>query len=97
MPEKLFQNELREVMELCDSLMENYEMISLRKALMKYQGLSRDKADEIIRYVAEQGFSYCLDPIIETTMVGGETVREAPSYDVCFWGPDQLKSRLRCC
>jgi hypothetical protein len=92
----MYEKEIHEVMDLCDELMADYTMISLRKALVRYQGISQEKADEIIRWVAEKGFSYCLDPIITTSMVGGEMETIAPSYDVCFWGPDQLKSRLRC-
>lgn len=87
---------LEKVMELCDSLMEDYTMISLRKALEKYQGLSSEKTDEIIRWVAARGFSYCLDPIISHAAVGIDGII-SPTNDVCFWGPDQLKSRLYCC
>lgn len=93
---KEIKEKLEIVMELCDSLMEGYKMISLRKALEYYQGLSRERTDEIIRYVADRGFSYCVDPIIPVHAVGMDT-KEFPNYEVCFWGPDQLKSRLYCC
>jgi hypothetical protein len=88
---------VEKVMAVCDSLMENYTFVSLRNALQVRLGYSRDDTDEIIRWVADKGFSYCVDPIITTSFVGGEDREIAPSYDVCFWGPDQLRSRLSCC
>lgn len=78
---------IKQVMVHCDTLMANYEMVSLRGALYTL-GYNEAEANQIIRYVASKGFHYCVDPMI------GE-VGSKPSYNVCHWGPDQLKSRLQ--
>lgn len=76
----------------CDLLMNGYRPVSLRDALRDL-GFHGEDRDEVIYWVAERGFEYCLDPLIACK---GPDGYESPNYEVCFWGPDQLKSRLDC-
>ena len=50
--------------------------------------------EEILYVCASNGFSYCLDRTIASH--GPDGPREFPPQDVCFWGADQLRSRLDC-
>jgi hypothetical protein len=81
----------------CDLKMENYEMVSMRGALYEL-GYTEDDAQQVIEYVASRGFDYCLDPTIgSNSHFTNETKQlQYPTADVCYWGPDQLKSRLNC-
>lgn len=94
----LTQDQINESIEQvkvhCDLLMPNYEMVSLRSALYTL-GYTESDADQIIRYCAEKGFCYCIDPIIATKSYP-DFKPEFPQASVCYWGPDQLKSRLWC-
>lgn len=85
----------------CDLLMENYESVSMRGALYTL-GFTTEEADEVIRYCSERGFKYCLDPMIAATHFDPNNPRavnnmitDRPSAQACYWGPDQLKSRLQ--
>jgi hypothetical protein len=86
------KDQIREAVEQmkvqCDLKMANYEMVSARSALheLGYQG---EDTEEVLKALFESGFTYCLDPWYHR---GSEVV----SADVCYWGPDQLKSRLDC-
>jgi hypothetical protein len=46
---------------------------------------------DILEVCAANGFGYCLD---ETIPCG--TDHELPDRNVCYWGCDQLRSRLDC-
>ena len=86
---------IEQVKTHCDGLQEDYTPVSMRSALYDL-GYEAD-ADQIIRYVASAGFDYCLDPMITSErwdMQYEKLVKVRPSEDVCYWGPDQLKSRL---
>jgi hypothetical protein len=61
--------------------------ISLRGVLYTL-GYDSYQAECVIRFVAAQGFNYCVDPWI--TNPSGER----PPEFTCYWGPDQLRSRL---
>jgi hypothetical protein len=53
----------------------------------------------ILTACKEGGFSYCLDHTIEATSWDGNKdgmVTEHPPRNACYWGPDQLRSRLDC-
>jgi len=77
----------------CDLAMSDYRAVSARSVLIEL-GYS-DDADEIIEAIAEAGFSYCLDSHVKCS--SGHDASEAyPEQSVCYWGPDQLKSRLEC-
>lgn len=65
-------------------------MYSVRGILTMQLGYTPEQADEIIRYIADAGFSYCLDPIVPSKEWG------RPDIDVCHWNPDQLYSRICC-
>lgn len=69
----------------CKMMMEQgeYEAVSARGVLYTL-GFEAD-ADEILAFIASRGFDYCLDP-----MFG-----DHPSRFACYWGPDQLESRLQ--
>ena len=91
---------IKQVKVQCDLLMATYEPVSMRGALYSL-GYSEDDADTVIRYVADHGFDYCLDPMIAATHYDPNNsqaidgmVTDRPSRDACHWGPDQLKSRL---
>lgn len=79
----------------CDILQERYEPVSLRSALNSL-GYESEDTQQVIEYVASRGFTYCLDHTIKCSSGVGDTPDEYPSSDVCYWGPDQLKSRLWC-
>ena len=68
-----------------------YCSASLRD-LMKLQGYAPREQDALIRYVAEKGFNYCVDPIIKQKDEKGQMIR--PPEFACVWGIDQLRSRL---
>ena len=67
-----------------------YEFLSVRGVLYTL-GFDAELADEVVYTIAERGFSYCLDPLIANPRTG-----ERPTADVCYWGVDQLHSRLGC-
>jgi len=72
-----------------------YPMVSVR-SLAEKLGLA-DRIDEILAACAMGGFDYCLDHTIQPANAHGVTgTREFPSRNVCYWGPDQLRSRLDC-
>lgn len=71
----------------------NYDMFSMRSVLSKL-GYHGEDADDVIRKVAKRGFNYCLDPLIPSK--GPEGEKERPSMQVCYFGQDQLLSRLQC-
>lgn len=68
---------------------DNYNPISMRGVLYSL-GYGTDETDEVIRNVASRGFQYCLDSTIP------HKDGERPGSFACYWGPDQLKSRLDC-
>ena len=86
---------IAQVIVHCDLLMETYEPVSMRGALNTL-GFSPSEVEEILTVCAEAGFDYCLDPSIAGTHYDGNTmVTTYPGPDACYWGPDQLKSRLQ--
>ena len=86
---------INQVMADCDLQKENgtYEMVSLRGVLTKL-GYTQDQTVDVIFYVAEKGFDYCLDNIVSHKDIDSGEV-SFPGQQHCYWGPDQLKSRLR--
>jgi hypothetical protein len=53
--------------------------------------------DSILEACVDGGFTYCLDHTVEATSYGGgEAHTGRPPWTACFWGPDQLRSRLDC-
>lgn len=71
----------------CDLAMQNYDMVSAR-SVFNQLGYDDDDVQQILETLADGGFSYCLDYRIPTKD------GEYPMQSVCYWGPDQLKSRL---
>lgn len=69
-------------------------MYSVRGILTTQLGYTSEEADEVIRYMASEGFAYCLDHTIAVRDEQGRT--EYPTRDVCHWNPDQLHSRVCC-
>jgi hypothetical protein len=71
-----------------------YEFLSARRCLREL-GYEGPDAEEILRWIADRGFSYCLDPKIPHARPdeGGTSY---PPATACEWGADQLESRLRC-
>jgi hypothetical protein len=93
--EDWIKDAIRQMIVHCDLKMEQgYEPLSARSALYEL-GFTSTQALQVLEAIAAGGFDYCLDPSI--TMTGHhEAQGEKPSYEVCYWGPDQLKSRLLC-
>lgn len=86
---------IRKVVELTVELeADGYQPVSARSALRKL-GYDREQQDSVILFIADGGFDYCLDPTIPMTG-HHEAAGETPHPDVCYWGPDQLRSRLFC-
>lgn len=79
---------IEQVRAHCDLLMGNYESVSMRGALYVL-GFQEHEADQVIAHCAAHGFDYCLDPGTAHSRSG----TRPPAY-ACYWGPDQLKSRL---
>lgn len=85
---------VHQMMVHCEILQADYTPVSARSALRDL-GYGDEDRLEVLQFIAEGGFDYCLDPSIP--MTGHHEARgERPDYAVCFWGPDQLKSRLDC-
>jgi len=93
----LTTDQIREAVEQmkshCDLLMGNYEMVSARSALYTL-GYNQEDAEQVLQTLYEGGFTYCLDPDYHRSPRTDDQGRI--SSDVCYWGPDQLKSRLDC-
>jgi len=86
---------ITKVKALCDEhYADGYRAISMRSGLVE-AGYSGEQIAPVLEYVASHGFEYCLDHTIECSS-GTEKPRSRPDQDVCWWGPDQLKSRLDC-
>lgn len=75
----------------CELKQQNYEMVCAR-GLLNELGFGAD-ADQIIDFIYDGGFTNCLDPSKATTSYP-DFKPEYPSADVCYWGPDQMSSRL---
>jgi len=83
----------RLIMEQYKAGVGEYESVSARSVL-KTLGYEED-IPQVLEFIAQGGFDYCLDPAIP--MTGHHEARgERPNRDVCYWGPDQLESRLQC-
>jgi hypothetical protein len=74
----------------------DYHVVSMRGELYKL-GYNSEQAEEVLQYVASKGFDYCLDPSIgsDSHFLSEKGKKEFPNESVCYWGPDQLESRLR--
>lgn len=85
---------IRQMVIHCRLLMvQPYEVTSARRVLQELG--YEEHMDQVLRHIADGGFDYCLDHTIP--MTGHHEARgEKPDPDVCYWGPDQLESRLRC-
>jgi hypothetical protein len=77
----------------CELKMANYDMVSARGTLYEL-GYHGEHAEQVLQFLYDHGFTYCLDPFYHKSPRGDDS---GPiSQDVCYWGPDQLKSRLDC-
>jgi hypothetical protein len=72
----------------CDLKMANYEMVSARSVLNEL-GYQSEAVEEVLDRIFSGGFSYCLD-----SKYPAKDMQGSVTQDVCYWGPDQLKSRL---
>ena len=77
---------IRQMLVSCELKMKDYEPMTARGTLYSL-GFHGEDCEQILRYIADGGFNYCLDPEYHE----GE---QRISLDVCYWGPDQLASRL---
>jgi hypothetical protein len=87
---------IEKVKALCDAYYaDGYQPVSMRSGLTA-SGYDREQIREVLAYVAARGFEYCLDYTIECSSGTTDKPRSRPDQQVCWWGPDQLKSRLDC-
>lgn len=85
---------IEQMLVQCDLAMETYKMLSARSVLREL-GYGDEDTMQVLRFIAAGGFDYCLDA--EIRMTGHHDARgEFPDWQVCYWGPDQLASRLHC-
>ena len=75
----------RLLMEQYEAGVGEYEIVSARGVLYTL-GFEESDTDQILEHIAAGGFSYCLD----------SQIGDKPPRDACYWGADQLESRLRC-
>lgn len=100
MNEKQLNEAIDQMKVQCDLKMATYEPASAR-AVLHELGYDGDDVEQVLQRIYDGGFTYCLDSRFEAThydpdnprAVGG-MVTDRPSADACYWGPDQLKSRL---
>jgi len=72
----------------------NFEYVCAR-GILHTLGYSDDDADTVLQNIADGGFRYCLDPHIKCSNGSSkDPINVYPSPDVCYWGPDQMLSRL---
>jgi hypothetical protein len=86
---------IEKVKAICDHYADGYRAISMRSGLTE-AGYSREQIPPVLEYVAAHGFEYCLDYTIACSSGTTGKPRSRPDQAVCWWGPDQLKSRLDC-
>ena len=70
---------------------DRYEAVSARGILYALGFSSEDEADQVLARLFEGGFTYCLDPKFHK----GNEARI--SEGVCYFGPDQMLSRIQSC
>lgn len=95
MTEDQIYEAIRQLHVQCELKQPNYEMVSVRSALNELGYNSKD-IETIILFIAKGGFAYCMDHTIAVNHPDNPKKYEYPSQDVCYWGPDQLASRLSC-
>jgi hypothetical protein len=74
-----------------------YTMVSARSVL-KHLNYTPEEQNQILAHMSHEGFNYCLDPRIPHVMHNtetGDTRQEFPPEHACWWGMDQLRSRLQ--
>jgi hypothetical protein len=69
---------------------ERYDGITARGQLYTL-GFSSEEADEVLARLFEGGFTYCLDPKFH------KGAKARIDSGVCYFGPDQLLSRIQSC
>ena len=72
-----------------------YPTVSMRGMLYDC-GYSVHETDFVLQFVSSEGFNYCLDSRIAHEKCGDDSRQEFPPYEACYWGADQLISRLNC-
>lgn len=94
--EEQIHDAVRQMIAHCDLKMEQYKAgvgeyatVSARGVLHEL-GFFDENVEQVLEHVAAGGFNYCLDHAIPCPD------GERPSMSACYWGADQLESRLRC-
>ena|ERR1043165_235802 len=98
----LSEEQVKEAIEqmkvTCDLKMQGYLPVSARSVLYEL-GYHGENCEQVLQYIYDRGFTYCFDSHFRSEWYDPnkrEQVSEYPDPDVCYWGPDQLKSRLEC-
>jgi len=91
MPKEQITEAIDQAVVFCRSKEEakEYESVSLRGVLYDL-GYGIDQVENVLQTCAKRGFWYCLDSSIP------HQDGHYPAQAVCYWGPDQLRSRLEC-
>lgn len=87
-----YEDAVQQMIVHCKLVQENgaYEPISARGCL-RTLGFDGEELDEVLHYIASRGFTYCLDSRVKQEGAHNDY----PPQFACWWGPDQLESRLR--
>jgi len=100
MTEQQLQEAVGRMIESTHQMMDDYRKADGEYRTVSARGVLRDLGfdgndlQQVLEFIAAGGFDYCLDPAIP--MTGHHDARgQRPARDVCYWGADQLESRLR--
>lgn len=80
---------VEQCIEFLQPLLEDYSRQYTVRGILVTLKYEPEQIEAILRYIADRGFDYCLDPSIAHNGV-------YPGYGPCCWNPDQLHSRLCC-
>lgn len=74
---------------------DGYEFQSAR-SLLYTLGYTSEDAEKVLKALYDGGFTYCLDPDYHESPSSShkDTLGDRISEQVCYWGVDQLRSRL---
>jgi len=102
MTEEQVHEAIGKLIDRCAAKMDGYQPAAARPMLeeLDYRG---EDVEQVLQHIYDGGFTYCLDPKFEAThfdpnnarAVNGMVTDRAPMR-ACYWGPDQLSSRLAC-
>lgn len=87
-PQEAVQQSIMLLRALEETAELRYTMFSARSVLV-HLNLDKHEQDEVLDYMHKNGFAHCLDPRYPSN-------NERTPEHACWWGVDQLRSRLQC-